>query len=155
LNFNEYEKTHHALYRDFAGLVESKLKEEILKAEGLPRLQSTQSREKDPVSLKVKLEDRGLLTSDQVETEIKDLAGVRLIFYTNTDVDQFLNSQLITGAYLMLIFRKRGFTTPPTKTSSDPIRLFILLFRYLSSRWLCLNTNVSMGCAAKFRSRLS
>jgi hypothetical protein len=41
------------------------------------------------------LEARGLLESSCVEDEIKDLAGVRLIFYTNTDVERFLNSRLI------------------------------------------------------------
>jgi ppGpp synthetase/RelA/SpoT-type nucleotidyltranferase len=35
------------------------------------------------------------LGSSYIEAELKDLAGVRLIFYTNTDVDQFLNSRLI------------------------------------------------------------
>jgi ppGpp synthetase/RelA/SpoT-type nucleotidyltranferase len=37
----------------------------------------------------------GLLASSSIEDEIKDLAGARLIFYTNTDVEQFLNSRLI------------------------------------------------------------
>jgi len=46
-------------------------------------------------SLKPKLQERGLLESESIETEIKGLAGARLIFYTNTDVDRFLNSRLI------------------------------------------------------------
>jgi ppGpp synthetase/RelA/SpoT-type nucleotidyltranferase len=99
MNFIDYQKNAHALYKSFARVVEAKLKEEITKGEKLPRLQSTQSREKDPVSLKAKLENRGLLVSEQIDTEIKDLAGVRLIFYTNTDVDRFLNSQLITDIF--------------------------------------------------------
>ena len=45
--------------------------------------------------LKPKLQDRGLLDSQSIEGQIKDLAGARLIFYTNTDVDRFLNSRLI------------------------------------------------------------
>ena len=45
--------------------------------------------------MKPKLEARGLLESSSIEDEIKDLAGARLIFYTNTDVEQFLNSRLI------------------------------------------------------------
>ena len=35
------------------------------------------------------------LKSNNIDDEIKDLAGTRLIFYTNTDVDRFLNSGLI------------------------------------------------------------
>ena len=41
------------------------------------------------------LQERGLFESETIETEINDLAGARLIFYTNTDVDRFLNSRLI------------------------------------------------------------
>jgi ppGpp synthetase/RelA/SpoT-type nucleotidyltranferase len=36
------------------------------------------------------------LESQTIETELKDLAGCRLFFYTNTDVDRFLNSRLIS-----------------------------------------------------------
>jgi ppGpp synthetase/RelA/SpoT-type nucleotidyltranferase len=35
------------------------------------------------------------MDSANIETEIKDLAGVRLIFYTNTDVDRFLDTRII------------------------------------------------------------
>jgi ppGpp synthetase/RelA/SpoT-type nucleotidyltranferase len=54
-----------------------------------------QCRAKEAGHLKLKLEARGLLDAPFIEDEIKDLAGARLIFYTNTDVDAFLNSQLI------------------------------------------------------------
>ncbi len=61
-----------------------------------PCQQSTaKARGKGVTSLKLKLEERGLLESERIESEMKDLAGVRLIFYTNTDVDRFLNSGLI------------------------------------------------------------
>ncbi len=36
-----------------------------------------------------------MLASQAVEQEIRDLAGARLIFYTNTDVNRFLESRLI------------------------------------------------------------
>ena len=62
---------------------------------GIPRPQSVQCRAKSAASLKPKLQERGLLESETIETEINDLAGAWLIYYTNTDVDRFLNSRLI------------------------------------------------------------
>lgn len=61
----------------------------------VPRPQSIQCRAKGAAHLKPKLEARGLLTSQTIEDHIRDLAGARLIFYTNTDVDRFLQSRLI------------------------------------------------------------
>jgi ppGpp synthetase/RelA/SpoT-type nucleotidyltranferase len=62
---------------------------------GIPRPQSVQCRAKSAASLKPKLQERGLLESENIETEINDLAGAWLIYYTNTDADRFLNSRLI------------------------------------------------------------
>jgi ppGpp synthetase/RelA/SpoT-type nucleotidyltranferase len=95
MNFDAYEKQHAALYAEFAGTIELILEKAIAGTGGIPRPQSIQCRAKSPASLKHKLEDRRLLESDSIETEIRDLAGARLIFYTNTDVDRFLNSRLI------------------------------------------------------------
>jgi ppGpp synthetase/RelA/SpoT-type nucleotidyltranferase len=95
MNFDEYEKNYQARYAEFASLVRDILGKAINSAEGVPRPQSIQSRAKEASHLKPKLEARGLLDSASIEEEIKDLAGVRLLFYTNTDVDRFLNSRLI------------------------------------------------------------
>jgi len=95
MKFDDYEKTYVSTYAEFAEVVRFLLKDAIAKTEGLPRLQSTKARGKEVTSLKLKLEERGLLESERIESEMKDLAGVRLIFYTNTDVDRFLNSGLI------------------------------------------------------------
>lgn len=95
MKFDDYEKNYFDIYDEFAAFVRTLLKNQIAETKGLPRLQSTKARAKTTESLKEKLEKRGLLESDNVETEIKDLAGVRLIFYTETDVDRFLSSRLI------------------------------------------------------------
>ena len=95
MNFDEYEKKCQTRYADFAGIVSNILEKAINGAEGVPRPQSIQYRAKEASHLKPKLEARGLSDSSCIEDEIKDLAGVRLIFYTNTDVDRFLNSRLI------------------------------------------------------------
>jgi|SRR6266487_698561 len=101
MNFDDYEKTYVSTYTKFADVVRFLLKDAITKTEGLPRLQSTKARGKEVTSLKLKLEERGLLASEHIESEIKDLAGVRLIFYTNTDVDRFLRSELIPNTFVV------------------------------------------------------
>jgi ppGpp synthetase/RelA/SpoT-type nucleotidyltranferase len=45
--------------------------------------------------LKDRLEEIGKLDSQNIENERRDIAGVRIIFYTNTDVERFRNSRLI------------------------------------------------------------
>ena len=64
-----------------------------------PRPQSIQLRAKSIESLRKKLDAQGLLESDSIEKHIKDLAGVRLIFYTNTDVNRFINSGLLQQGF--------------------------------------------------------
>src|SRR5215469_14002429 len=95
MNFDEYDKSYQALYGEFAGLVRGILEKAINGAEYIRLPQSIQCRAKEASHLKPRLEARGLLESSCVEDEIKDLAGVRVIFYTNTDVERFLTSRLI------------------------------------------------------------
>ena len=95
MNFDAYEKKYKALYAEFAETIKLILEKAIAVTDGIPRPQSVQCRPKSASSLKRKLTDRGILESDSIEAEIRDLAGARLIFYTNTDVDRFINSRLI------------------------------------------------------------
>lgn len=98
MNPTRYEQTGQTLYGEFATIVRFIL-EQTIAAAGAPRPQSIQQRAKSPVSLRRKLENQGLLDSESIEKHMKDLAGVRLIFYTNTDVDRFLNSGLIRQGF--------------------------------------------------------
>jgi ppGpp synthetase/RelA/SpoT-type nucleotidyltranferase len=95
LNYEQFTHEQRTLYEAFARTVVSILQAAIDNHPKEFQLQQTQSRAKDPASLQRKLTERGLLESDNIEGELKDLAGRRLIFYTNTDVDRFLNSRLI------------------------------------------------------------
>jgi ppGpp synthetase/RelA/SpoT-type nucleotidyltranferase len=95
MRLDEYEKGYATTYADFAETIRFILENAIGEANGVPRPQSIQCRAKSAASLRPKLQQRGLIESESIETEIKDLAGARLIFYTNTDVDRFLNSRLI------------------------------------------------------------
>jgi ppGpp synthetase/RelA/SpoT-type nucleotidyltranferase len=94
MKLKDYESEHIALYREFCNTVRDILEKAIATA-GLPRPQSMQCREKDPKKLKARLEELGALESDSIETLRRDIAGARLIFYTDTDVDRFIGSRLI------------------------------------------------------------
>jgi ppGpp synthetase/RelA/SpoT-type nucleotidyltranferase len=95
MNYDEFIHDGRPRYTLFAETVASIFRSAICETPRAFRFQQITSRAKDPVSLKRKLTERGLLQSSSIEQELKDLAGCRLIFYTNTDVDRFLNSRLI------------------------------------------------------------
>ena len=99
MNILEYEIKYELLYAEFAGVVKYVLDKAIAANSDAPRPQSIQSRAKMASHLRPKLQDRGLLDSQSIETQIKDLAGARLIFYTNADVELFLNSRLIPNNF--------------------------------------------------------
>jgi ppGpp synthetase/RelA/SpoT-type nucleotidyltranferase len=94
MTFEEYETEKIALYREFCETVRRILEQAIFAAD-LPRPQSLQCRPKDPKRLKKRLEELGSAGADNIEELRRDLAGARIIFYTNTDVERFHSSQLI------------------------------------------------------------
>jgi ppGpp synthetase/RelA/SpoT-type nucleotidyltranferase len=95
MTFEEYLRDQRVRYQDFAATVRSILDAGLRARPDLARPQHKQDRAKSEASLRRKLEVRGLLASTTIETEIKDLAGCRLVFYTNTDADRFLQSRII------------------------------------------------------------
>jgi ppGpp synthetase/RelA/SpoT-type nucleotidyltranferase len=94
MNLKDYETEHISLYREFCETVRDILAKSI-SASGLPRPQSMQCRPKDPKTLRARLEQEGALGADNIESLRRDLAGARIIFYTDTDVQRFLGSRLI------------------------------------------------------------
>ena len=82
---------------DYAGLAETvaTVLTAAIQAQPSIRLQQVQHRAKDPASLKKKLEKTGDLESENIEDVVKDLAGCRLVFYTNSDVSRFLSSGIV------------------------------------------------------------
>jgi ppGpp synthetase/RelA/SpoT-type nucleotidyltranferase len=95
MNFEEFIRDGRPRYDLFAKTVASVLHAAIDSEPRVFRLQQITSRAKDHLSLKRKLTERGLLESGSIERELKDLAGCRLVFYTDTDVDRFLDSRII------------------------------------------------------------
>lgn len=95
MNLNDYETKHLSIYKAFAETVRFILEKALLAAEGLPRPQSVQCRAKGIKSLRRRLAEVHNLDTQTLELDRRDLAGARLIFYTNNDVDRFLKSPLI------------------------------------------------------------
>jgi ppGpp synthetase/RelA/SpoT-type nucleotidyltranferase len=94
VDFENYERTSWADYADLAQTVGTILSAAIRREPQL-RLQHVKTRAKAPHSLKQKLADRGIADTKDLENDIKDLAGCRVIFYTNADVTAFINSRLM------------------------------------------------------------
>jgi ppGpp synthetase/RelA/SpoT-type nucleotidyltranferase len=90
MDFATYSQSKHKEYAALADTVASILKAAIAAHPTPFRLQQVQARAKNPDSLRKKLENRGLLETANLAADIKDLAGCRLIFYTNSDVAVFL-----------------------------------------------------------------
>jgi len=95
VNLDDYEKKYFSTYEAFAKTVRFILEKALLAAENLPRPQSIQCRAKGIESLRRRLAEVGKLDTQTLEFDRRDLAGARLIFYTNNDVTRFLASQLI------------------------------------------------------------
>lgn len=94
MNFEDYEKNYVSLYGDFALTVRNVL-DSAIAAAGIPKPQSIQARSKSPARLRIRLEQAEKLDCQTIEQERRDLAGVRLIFYTNNDVDAFHQARVI------------------------------------------------------------
>jgi ppGpp synthetase/RelA/SpoT-type nucleotidyltranferase len=95
VNLDDYEKKYFTIYQAFAYTIRSVLENALLVASHLPRPQSIQYRAKGIDSLRRRLEEANKLDTQTLELDRRDLAGVRLIFYTNNDVDRFLASSVI------------------------------------------------------------
>jgi ppGpp synthetase/RelA/SpoT-type nucleotidyltranferase len=95
VNLDEYEHGYLTTYEAFAAKVRFILEAALQAAGDVPTPQSIQCRAKGIDSLRRRLTEAGQLETRTLELERRDLAGVRLIFYTNSDVDRFLASPLI------------------------------------------------------------
>ncbi|MDE8761964.1 MULTISPECIES: GTP pyrophosphokinase [Rhizobium] len=95
MNIDEYERSYFGQYQSFAETVRHLLESAVGAAGDLPRPQSIQARAKTPASLRKRLEETGNLGAADVASIRRDLAGVRLIFYTNNDVNRFTGSSVV------------------------------------------------------------
>ncbi|MGJ0425283.1 hypothetical protein [Methylocystis sp.] len=95
MNFDEYERYYIDLYENFAATIRFILGKALEAAPSMPQPQAVQSRAKTPGRLKARLEEAGKLDTQTLEQDRKDLAGARIIFYTNNDVEKFLGSRIV------------------------------------------------------------
>ena len=116
MDFDEYAKTGHIRYAELARTVASILKAAV-KADPNLRLQHVQHRAKDPERLKTKLAKRSVAESDNMETAVKDLAGCRVVFYTNSHVSMFLNSGIVRKISMSIGKGQRSTTQSPMPTT--------------------------------------
>lgn len=94
MDIGTYESDGRAKYAKFSAVVASILTAAITEESGL-RLQVVVHRAKNVKSLMKKLAQRDKSSTNTLESDIKDLAGCRVVFYTNTDVSNFMSSQII------------------------------------------------------------
>lgn len=120
MNFEHYERQGLAAYASLAGTVATILVAAI-EREGGYRLQQVAKRAKSPASLQKKLQDRLIEGTTNLETDIKDLAGCRLVFYTNSDVTRFMNSGVIDQNFEVLEVKLHH----PRRDAEDASDLYI------------------------------
>ncbi len=122
-DFETYSQSKRFEYAELAEIVASILGAALKEYPATFRLQQVQHRAKNIDSLKKKLEDRNILSTTTLEDDIKDLAGCRLIFYTNSDVTRFLQTGIIQDNFDVDWERTKIHYPVPGK--SDPDDLFI------------------------------
>ncbi|MAU40329.1 MAG: hypothetical protein CMF31_01790 [Kordiimonas sp.] len=121
MNIEEYTQYGFGRYGKFAQIVRDLLEVE-LEAAGSYRLQQIQCRAKTIDSLKRRLAEKGQSDSSEIELCRKDLAGCRILFYTNNDVNRFTSSGLLTDLFDVDWQRSKFHHPHPGEKSVD--RLF-------------------------------
>lgn len=89
-----YEQNGRAAYAGLAEVI-SRILAAAVARDGSLHPQQIQHRAKEVASLRKKLAKGGANEADEIEAHAKDLAGVRIIFYTNSDVSRFQNSGVL------------------------------------------------------------
>ncbi|MCP3712385.1 hypothetical protein M3I54_36555 [Paraburkholderia sp. CNPSo 3274] len=105
MNLEDYERHGQGAYAAFASTVAAILTAAINADRNVLRLQQVKARAKELASLRVKLEKRGKQGTEALEAQIKDLAGCRVIFYTDSDVNRFIQSGIVDGNFEVLEVR--------------------------------------------------
>lgn len=94
MTFAAYEKGGHGQYQKLAEVV-SAILEAAIRTDPLLHCQASQTRAKDPRSLRDKIAALNINESADLREHVKDLAGVRLVFYSDADVHRFSQSGIL------------------------------------------------------------
>ena len=117
MNLEEYRRSGLSRYEKLAEITAQLLERAII-TEGGFRLQQIQHRAKTVESLSRRLEEIGQLGTHEIEVHRKDLAGCRVVFYTNNDVNRFANSGLLRELFDIDWDRSRFHQPGPSQGSA-------------------------------------
>lgn len=120
MNLEEYKRSGRARYEKLAGIT-AELLERAITDEGGYRLQQIQPRAKTVESLSRRLEETGQLGTDEIEVHRKDLAGCRIVFYTNNDVRRFVSSGLLRELFDIDWDRSKFHQPGPNQRSASQL----------------------------------
>ena len=98
MNIDDYRSFGRERYARLCAEVRNLLERAIEEDEGY-RLQHIEHRAKTIESLSRRLQESDQLDSDNIETHRKDLAGCRIVFYTNNDVNRFTQSGILESLF--------------------------------------------------------
>ncbi|MGO7345420.1 hypothetical protein ACCT08_35320 [Rhizobium johnstonii] len=122
MKLSEYITAGRDAHSGLAKVVAAILEAAIAK-DGSLRLQQIQHRAKAVESLRRKLAKVSAAEDADIEPNAKDLAGVRLVFYTNSDVNRFLQSGILRSNFE--IDWERTKFHHPTGNVQDAADLFV------------------------------
>lgn len=107
MNSKEYVEYGYKLYSEFANNVKFILYKAIEEHNFNFELMHIQARAKKPDSLINKISKINI-DPNNIEYGINDLAGCRIIFYTNNHVDEFINSKLIYECFSVVDYKRHS-----------------------------------------------
>lgn len=119
MDFEDYQREGQTAYARLADTV-ARILSVVLKSIPEIRVQQIQSRAKSVESLRTKLGDRGAAEGDDVEAIVKDLAGCRIVCYTNADVARLVSSQIISDNF-EVDWDRTKFHYPPSEPTSTSL----------------------------------
>ena len=120
MNLEEFGRSGHDRYERLAEII-AQLLHRAITDEGGFRLQQIQHRAKTVESLTRRLEQNGELGTREIEAHRKDLAGCRIVFYTNNDVNRFVNSGLLRELFDIDWERSKFHQPGPSQQSATEL----------------------------------
>lgn len=120
MDLEEYKNTGRSQYERLAKVVSELLGRAIADEPGY-RLQQIQHRAKAVESLRRRIEEIGQVDTHEIEAYRKDLAGCRIVFYTNNDVNRFANSGLLRALFDVDWERSKFHEPGPAQQSVDQL----------------------------------
>ena len=156
MNYDEYARDGRILYESFAQTVAFIIEAAIADSDQDFRMQQISFRAKSDTSLIRKLTERELLEASTIEAELKDLAGCRVIFYTNQDIDRFLSARLIFENFKVDFDGSKIHHAVGTERAAEDLYFAIHYVVSLTDQRLELPEYRNFGdCVAKFNCKRS